>query len=141
MVVDTRWFQNKLHDKHISQRSLARMLELDPAAVSLMLRGRRKMTAKEAAEIARLLGVGVDEVLTRSGAGAPRQTRSAGAGAIVSGFETTGAKGREKSFEGDMVELPVPMVGGGTARLTVPRGLTKADAERIAAMLSAFAVK
>jgi len=35
----------------LSQRKLAKLLDLDPAAVSLMLRGRRKMTAEEAAAI------------------------------------------------------------------------------------------
>lgn len=69
--VDQRWFQNQLQDKHISQRKLAKMLDLDPSAVSLMFKGRRKMTAAEAAELARLLNVSVDEILTRAGAGAP----------------------------------------------------------------------
>lgn len=42
-------------------------MHLDPAAVSLMLRGKRKMTNEEAHRIADLLGVTVTEVLRRSG--------------------------------------------------------------------------
>jgi hypothetical protein len=42
---------------------------LDPAAVSLMLSGRRKMTVSEAKEIARALGVDVAEVLAHCGSG------------------------------------------------------------------------
>ena len=67
--IDNRWFIGRLADKQISQRKLAKHLGLDPAAVSLMLRGKRKMSASEAADIARLLGVGTDEVLARAGAG------------------------------------------------------------------------
>lgn len=67
--IDTRWFQGRLMDRQISQRKLAKHLGLDPAAVSLMLRGKRKATAQEVAEIARTLGVGVDEVMTRLGTG------------------------------------------------------------------------
>lgn len=40
---------------------------LDPAAVSLMLRGKRAMKITEAAEIARLLGVPADEVMQAAG--------------------------------------------------------------------------
>lgn len=65
--IDTRWFQDRLTDKKLSQRKLASLLNLDPAAVSLMLRGRRKMSAAEAAEVARVLGVPVKDVLVRAG--------------------------------------------------------------------------
>lgn len=82
--VDTRWFQNKLSDSRLSQRRLASMLGLDPAAVSLMLKGRRKMSVKEASELARLLNVSVDEVLTRAGAGMPSKGPS-----VVNDVKTT----------------------------------------------------
>lgn len=61
------WFQSKLADKQLSQRQLAKHIGLDPAAVSLMLRGKRKMTADEAGSVAKLLGVPVDEVLRHAG--------------------------------------------------------------------------
>lgn len=66
-LIDTRWFQDRLADKRMSQRKLASVMNLDPAAVSLMFRGRRKMSAAEAAEVARILNVEVDEVLRRAG--------------------------------------------------------------------------
>lgn len=65
--VDTRWFVERLADCRMSQRGLARLMNLDPSAVSLMLRGKRRMTASEAAEIARFLGVPPEEVLLRAG--------------------------------------------------------------------------
>jgi transcriptional regulator with XRE-family HTH domain len=67
MNIDTRWFQTRLADKHVSQRQLAKRLGLDPAAVSLMLHGRRKFTAQEAVEIARVLGVELEAVVTKAG--------------------------------------------------------------------------
>lgn len=66
--VDTHWFHGVLADKRMSQRRLAALMGLDPAAVSLMLRGKRKMSANEVAEMARLLGVSVQEILVRAGA-------------------------------------------------------------------------
>ena len=67
MSVDTNWFRNKLADQRMSQRGLAKALGVDPAAVSLTLRGRREMKIAEAAAIARLLGVPADEVMERAG--------------------------------------------------------------------------
>ena len=83
--VDTKWFQGKLLDKGISQRKLAARLGLDPAAVSLMFRGRRKMTVVEAKEIARALGVAVQEVLAHFG------------GNVVAGPGAFAAPARESS--------------------------------------------
>ena len=54
-------------DKQISQRGLAKMLEVDPAAVSLMLRGRRRMTPHEAHQISVILGVPLNEVMRQAG--------------------------------------------------------------------------
>ena len=73
MGVDTRWFQAQLADRRLSQRKLASLMGLDPGAVSLALHGKRKLSAAEVADIARLLGVGVDEVMMHLGAGGHRE--------------------------------------------------------------------
>lgn len=65
--MDTLWFRDKLKDKKLSQRGLAKLMELDPAAVSLMLRGQRKMTPHEAHQISVILGVPILEVMRRAG--------------------------------------------------------------------------
>lgn len=67
MPVDTSWFRARLGDHGLSQRGAARLLGLDPAALSLTLRGRRAMKLTEAAELARLLGVPIEDVLARAG--------------------------------------------------------------------------
>jgi transcriptional regulator with XRE-family HTH domain len=72
MSIDTRWFQNLIADRRLSQRRLAKQLGLDPAAVSLMFRGKRRMQMHEAADVARLLGVSMDEVLAHAGIRPPR---------------------------------------------------------------------
>jgi transcriptional regulator with XRE-family HTH domain len=126
--IDTRWFQDRLADKQLSQRQLAARLRLDPAAVSLMLRGRRKMSVAEAAEIANYIGVEVDEVL-----------RHAGAHPLYSSLETPRGDTTIVVGQGD-VEIPVPLAGGAIANLRLPAVLTKADAQRIAAIVTALAV-
>jgi transcriptional regulator with XRE-family HTH domain len=67
MSVDTKWFRDRLADRQLSQRGLARLMGLDAAAVSLMFRGKREMKITEAAELARLLGVPADDVLEAAG--------------------------------------------------------------------------
>ena len=66
--IDTNWFKERLAAKQLSQRKLAFMMGLDAAAMSLMLRGKRKMSVNEAAVIAQHLGVSAQEVLIKTGA-------------------------------------------------------------------------
>ena len=67
MPINTAWFQNRIADRHMSQRALARALGMDPGALSLTLRGKRTMKMTEAADIARLLGVPAEEVIENAG--------------------------------------------------------------------------
>lgn len=129
MNIDTRWFQTRLADKHVSQRQLAKRLGLDPAAVSLMLHGRRKFTAQEAVEIARVLGVGLEAVVAKAGLGR-------GVGGLLEGSGTEGGSDEGGS---DVLEVPVPLADGGVVRLPLPRRLRRGDAERIAAVVRAWA--
>ncbi|MEY4441049.1 MAG: Burkholderia virus Bcepmigl [Pseudomonadota bacterium] len=65
--MNTEWFRQVLASKKLSQRKLAQLMELDPAAVSLMLRGQRKMTNEEAHQVGIILGVKTTEVLRQAG--------------------------------------------------------------------------
>lgn len=65
--MNTEWFRQLLAAKKLSQRKLATLMELDPAAVSLMLRGQRKMTNAEAHQLSIILGVAITEVLRQAG--------------------------------------------------------------------------
>lgn len=132
-AIDTRWFQDRLADKRLSQRKLASMMNLDPAAVSLMIRGKRKMSAAEAAEIAKFLGVEASEVLVKAGADAP--SRDMDVQALPKAVATAPAAVRAP----DVLEIPVPMSDGTLATLLLPRTLTKNDADRIAALVAALA--
>lgn len=65
--MQTAWFRERLADRELSQRGLAKLLGLDPAAVSLLLRGQRRMTPAEAKRLADVLGAPVTEILRRAG--------------------------------------------------------------------------
>ena len=65
--VNTEWFRAKLAERELSMRGLAKKMELDPASISLMLRGMRRMTTAEANQIALILGISVTEVLRQAG--------------------------------------------------------------------------
>lgn len=65
--MNTEWFRQLMAARKLSQRGLAKLLSLDPAAVSLMMRGQRKMTSQEAHQIGIILGVPITEVLRQAG--------------------------------------------------------------------------
>lgn len=67
MNVKTDWFRARLAEREISLRQLARDMDLDPSAVSLMLRGKRRMTLAEAKKIADLLVLPATEVIRAAG--------------------------------------------------------------------------
>ena len=67
MNIDKAWFQEKLAARKLSQRKLAKILEIDPSSVTVMLQGRRKMTMGEAQTIAGQLALPVTEVMRRAG--------------------------------------------------------------------------
>lgn len=78
MKVDTDWFNDLIKKSpYGSQRRLSRKLRgrngrpLDPAAVSLMLRGKRAIQLHEARQFADLLDVPLFEVLRHSGIAMP----------------------------------------------------------------------
>lgn len=66
-VDTTEGLSDLLRAAKITQRELARRMDMDPSAVSLLLRGRRKMQAHEAAQIASALGVSIAEVMEYAG--------------------------------------------------------------------------
>lgn len=67
MTINTQWFIERLADAQMSQRGLAKAIQMDAAAVSLMLRGKRRMQINEAAEIARTLHLQLSDVLLHAG--------------------------------------------------------------------------
>jgi len=70
-VFDTRWFKTVIADKNLRQKDIAKQLQLDASAVSLMLRGKRDIKLEEAGELARILGVSVQEILDHAGVDLP----------------------------------------------------------------------
>lgn len=66
-----KWFSDRIRDKKLSQRALAALLNMDPSSLSLLLHGKRRMRVEQAAEIARLLGVPVADVMRNAGARVP----------------------------------------------------------------------
>ena len=61
------WFVGRLQALKISQRKLAKMINLDPSAVTLLLNGRRGMKTDELYQIANILNVTVAEVMRHAG--------------------------------------------------------------------------
>ncbi|MCE2661153.1 MAG: helix-turn-helix domain-containing protein [Rubrivivax sp.] len=67
MPIDTEWFRDRLASRKLSQRGLAKAMGVDPSAVSLMFRGKRRMTVDEASQVAVLLQSTTNEVLAAAG--------------------------------------------------------------------------
>lgn len=65
--INQEWFKEKLRQVKLSQRQLAKMMELDPASVSYMLSGKRAMSMDEARRLAGFLLMPVTEVMRQAG--------------------------------------------------------------------------
>lgn len=61
------WFKRRLAQRELSQRQLAKLMNLDHAAISRMLRGHRRMTVEEASQLAVLLQSTTADVLQAAG--------------------------------------------------------------------------
>ncbi|MER9003291.1 helix-turn-helix domain-containing protein [Mesorhizobium sp. M0862] len=64
---DVDWFRRKLEEHRLSQSGLGRMLKIDKASMSLILGGKRKLKLSDAADMARILGVTVSEIMEHIG--------------------------------------------------------------------------
>jgi transcriptional regulator with XRE-family HTH domain len=73
--VDKQWFLDRWAEKDLSLRRVARMIGMDPSALSRALDGKREIKVVEIGKIATILNVSRDEVLEHieAGGGAPAQ--------------------------------------------------------------------
>lgn len=112
-TVDRDWFRERLEDIQMSQRKLAKHLEIDPAAVTLMLRGERRITTAEAQQIAGLFAVPVTEILRRAGVDVRDDVRMV----PLSGYLTPDASIVQVEIEDepDFIEAPADVPGGSYA--------------------------
>ena len=91
---DPDWFKARCDDRRISQSQLARLMGMDKSSLSLLLHGKRRMTIDYAADIARLLGVGVLDVMERAGARLDGAMPSAGGTVPVTGWIDASGRAR-----------------------------------------------
>jgi phage repressor protein C with HTH and peptisase S24 domain len=66
-TVNRRFFDKKLSDKGLSQRELAARMELDPAQITRVFQGKRKLTPTEIGKMADLLEVPTEVILRNIG--------------------------------------------------------------------------
>lgn len=66
--IDVGWFKEKLEEKQLTIRGLAKLMELNPSTVSLMLRGIRSIHNEDAIKLADAFNVTTTEIFKRAGA-------------------------------------------------------------------------
>lgn len=66
--IDTEWFKQRLIDRKLTMRGIAKLMDLDPSSVSLMFRGIRGINNENAVKLAELFDVTPNEVFKRAGA-------------------------------------------------------------------------
>lgn len=67
MAIDKKWFLQRLADRQLSQRKLARLMDVDASAITHVLNGKRRLQLTEAQRLARFLGVNTEDVLSHAG--------------------------------------------------------------------------
>jgi transcriptional regulator with XRE-family HTH domain len=65
--INKAYFEARMADRKLSQNQLADKLGIDRSAMSRMMAGKRKMSAAEAGEIAKHLGISVEDALRNAG--------------------------------------------------------------------------
>lgn len=109
-TINTEWFREQLEERKLSARGLARKMKLDPASVSYMLRGKRRMTSAEANTIATILGLPTTEVLRQAGVPVNEDVHTVMLTAVV------GAHGHLKKLsKGKRETVPPDVPGDGFA--------------------------
>jgi len=66
-LINSGWFKDRLKAIKLSQRGLAKRMNVDPAAISYMLQGKRAMSMEEAKSLADILLMPVTEVMRQAG--------------------------------------------------------------------------
>lgn len=97
------YFIDRLTDLGMTQRTLAKALDIDSGALSNMLHGRRKMLPHEAVKIAEVLKLQLDDVLSAAGV----------AMTVPKGLRVTHSvdeRSQVKAFTDDDHEIPNPGV-------------------------------
>lgn len=121
-AINTRWFKERMADRHLTQRKVAKSLELDPAAISLLLRGQRRLQMDEAAEMAQLLGVPLNEVLVA--AGIDPEAGAKGAVSVVGWVDDSGEVHMKRPDGPRKVAAPMGMPEAAVALRYQTRGPT-----------------
>lgn len=121
-AINTRWFKDRMADRQLTQRKVAKELDLDPAAVSLMLRGQRKIQIEEAPAMAELLGVPLADVLTAAGIDADAGAK--GAVAVVGWVDDAGEVHMKRPEGPRKVAAPLGMPAAAVAVRYQTRGPT-----------------
>lgn len=73
MKIQSEWFEKQIVSRYGSQRKFCKLLDgrkgeqMDPSALTRTLNGERELSLREATQMARLLGVTVDELAMRMG--------------------------------------------------------------------------
>lgn len=99
------WFTDQFAARQISQRQLAFKIDMDPAAMSLVLSGKRKLQIPEAEQIAAELGVPVVDVLANAGLDV---AAGAATDALVTGWIGAMGEVHEERVEGPR-RVPTPI--------------------------------
>lgn len=67
MEVNKRFFDDKLRDRRLSLRSVAKQMDMLPSQLSLTLNGKRRMQIAEAVKIGQILGAPLADVMIAAG--------------------------------------------------------------------------
>jgi hypothetical protein len=73
-AMNKAWFLSQFAARKTSQRQLAFKMGMEPSALSLIVNGKRKLSAVEAGDLAKHLGTTLEDVMRHAGASVPNHT-------------------------------------------------------------------
>jgi transcriptional regulator with XRE-family HTH domain len=115
--VNKQYFRNLLRDRQLSQRQLAKLLEMDQSALVRAFQGKRAFQTSEAAKMSRLLNVPLDDILRNLDVDVPMMREHKGGTVPVKGYVMESYIEFKKASGPAVVPAPPHETGGGMLAL------------------------
>lgn len=108
--VDSEWFFDRLKERKLSLRGMAKLMDMSPSSLSLRFGGTYKITMEEAVVMASLLGATFEEIVHRAGIKVPKDpSRSIRLIGVVAGVTIKTGRGL------GVIDRPGPLPAGAVA--------------------------
>lgn len=123
---DSRWFQDRLADKQLSQRQFAKMIDMDPSALTYSIHGKRAWKHDELVAFCTIVGASYEEAVAAAGLALPT-SEGKGMCSVIGVADATGEVKLGGTIEAPRRVPAPPESPEGTAAIRFKTPMTAAE--------------